>query len=152
MHMSLDDFKREVTRWCHRWRLSEDSNLPQTLVETLDYTNAELYPGIYVAMKTLLTNPVSTCIAERSFSGMKRLKTPLGSTMSDERLSSLAVLHVHKHKEVDVDQVITVCWEEGSKIIPVLINIATNVTPHRSFYIVSEAPYSVGGGALISPN
>ena len=40
-------------------------------------------------------------------SGMKRLKTPLRSTMSDERLSSLKVLHVHKHKKADVDQVIS---------------------------------------------
>ena len=40
-------------------------------------------------------------------SGMKRLKTPLRSTMSDERLSSLTVLHVHKHKKADVDQVIS---------------------------------------------
>ena len=38
---------------------------------------------------------------------MKRLKTPLRSTMSDERLSSLTVLHVHKHKKVNVDQVIS---------------------------------------------
>ena len=106
MHMSLDEFKREVTRWRHRWLLSEEGN-PQTLVEMLDYANAELYPGIYLAIKTLLTYPVTTSIAERSFSGMKRLKTPLWSTMSDERLSSLAVLHVHKHKEVDVDQVIS---------------------------------------------
>ena len=26
MQMSLDDFKREVTRWCHLWRLSEEGN------------------------------------------------------------------------------------------------------------------------------
>ena len=97
MHMSLDEFKREVTRWRHRWLLSEEGS-PQSLVETLDYANAELYPGIYLAIKTLLTYPVTTCVAERSFSGMKRLKTPPRSTMSDERLSSLAVLHVHKHK------------------------------------------------------
>ena len=96
-HMSLDEFKREVTRWRYRWLLSEEGS-PQSLVETLDYANAELHPGIYLAIKTLLTYPVTTCVAERSFSGMKRLKTPLRSTMSDERLSSLAVLHVHKHK------------------------------------------------------
>ena len=42
MHMSLEDFKREVSRWRHLWRLSKDENA-QTLVETLDYTNAELY-------------------------------------------------------------------------------------------------------------
>ena len=106
MHMSLDEFKREVTRWRHRWLLSEEGS-PQSLVETLDYANAELYPGIYLAIKTLVTYPVTTCVAERNFSGMKRLKTPLRSTMSDERLSSLAVLHVHKHTKVDVDQVIS---------------------------------------------
>jgi len=63
MHMSLDDFKREVTRWRHLWRPSEDGNL-QTLVETLNYTNVELYPGFYVVMTTLLTYPLSTCVVE----------------------------------------------------------------------------------------
>ena len=27
--------------------------------------------------------------------------------MTDERLSSLAILHIHKHKEVDIDSVVT---------------------------------------------
>lgn len=80
---------------------------PQTLVETLDFADPELYPGIYVAVKTLLTYPVSTCVAERSFSSMKRLKTPLRNTMSEDRLSSLSVLHIHKHKELDVNEVIS---------------------------------------------
>ena len=53
--------------------------------------------------------PVSTCAAERSFSGMrvKRLKTPPPSTMSEERLSSLAILHMDKHKNVDIDNVLS---------------------------------------------
>ena len=50
--------------------------------------------------------PVSTCAAERSFSGMKRLKTPLRSTISEERLSSLAILHIHEHKNVLIDNVV----------------------------------------------
>lgn len=74
---------------------------------TLDFADPELYPGIYVAVKTLLTYPVSTCVAERSFSSMKRLKTPLRNTMSEDRLSSLSVLHIHKHKELDVNEVIS---------------------------------------------
>ena len=77
----------------------------QTLVETLDHTNTQFYSGVYVALVTLLTYPVSTCTAE--FSSMKRLKTPLRSTMTDERLSSLAILHIHKHKNVDIDSVVT---------------------------------------------
>ena len=50
---------------------------------------------------------VSTYAAERSFSSMKRLKTPLRSTMSEERLSSLAILHTHKHKNVDIDNLVS---------------------------------------------
>ena len=56
---------------------------------------------------SLLTYLVSTCAAERSFSGIKRLKTPLRNTMGEERLSSLAILHIHKHKNVDIDNVIS---------------------------------------------
>jgi len=47
------------------------------------------------------------CTAEHSFSSMKRSKTPLLSTMADGRLSSLAILHISKHKDVDIDDVIT---------------------------------------------
>jgi len=90
MHMSLDDFKREVTRWRHLWRMSKDGNL-QTLVETLDYTNVELYPGD--------ASDIS-CVNLRRRSGTKRLQMALRSTVSDERLPSLVVLHVHQHEEV----------------------------------------------------
>ena len=81
---------------------------PQTLVETLDHANSQFYPGVYVAPVTLLTYPVSTCTAEGSFSSikLKRLKCPLRRTMTDERLRSLAILHIHKHKNVDIDRLV----------------------------------------------
>ena len=37
MHMSLDEFKRNVTTWRHKWLLVEDGT-PQALVETLDFS------------------------------------------------------------------------------------------------------------------
>ena len=43
-----------------------DNENPQTLVETLDHANPQLYAGIYVAQVTSLTYPLSTCAAERS--------------------------------------------------------------------------------------
>ena len=49
--MFLDEFKREVTSWRQRWLLVE-GGIPQTLVETLDFANPELYAEIYVAVKT----------------------------------------------------------------------------------------------------
>ena len=84
MHMSFmfDEFKREVTRWRHKGLLVEDG-IPETLVKTLDFSIPKLYPGIAVAVKTLLTYPVSTCAAGLILSSIKRLKT---QTMSDGRL------------------------------------------------------------------
>ena len=38
---------------------------------------------------------------------MKRLKPPLWSTTTGERLSSLAIFHTHKHKDVQIDSVVT---------------------------------------------
>ena len=73
---------------------------PQTLVETFDQANYNSIPEYNVVLITLLTYHVSICTAERSFSGMKRLQTPLRRTMADERLSSITILHIHKHKDV----------------------------------------------------
>ncbi|KYM99568.1 Zinc finger MYM-type protein 1, partial [Cyphomyrmex costatus] len=43
----------------------------------------------------LLTIPTTSCIAERSFSTLRRMKTYLRSTMGQSRLNSLAILHIH---------------------------------------------------------
>ena len=77
-------------------------------METLDFSIPEVYHGITVAVKTLLTYSGSTCAAERRFSSVKKLKTPLRSAMSDARLSSLSVTHIHKHKEIDLSEAISV--------------------------------------------
>ena len=82
---------------------------PQTVVVTFDQANYNSIPEYNVAPITLLTYlAVSPCTAERRFSGMKRLQTSLRRTMKDERLSSRAILYIHKHTVViDIDGIIT---------------------------------------------
>ena len=46
----------------------------------------------------VLTIPVTTSTAERSFSTLRRLKTYLRSTMSQTRLNHLMLLHIHKDR------------------------------------------------------
>ena len=75
---------------------------------TLDHTSPQFYPGVYVALVTLLSSLSCAnlrCRTRFLNSGMKRLKTPLRSTMSEESLSSLAALDIHKYKNVDIDKV-----------------------------------------------
>jgi hypothetical protein len=46
---------------------------------------------------------VSNITTGRSFSALRRLKTYLRTTMLQDRLTSLAVLHVHRDIDIDID-------------------------------------------------
>ena len=74
--------------WCFCVRISfilllikwseMDPNVKQkTLVETFDQANYNPIREYIVGLITLLTYPISTCTAERSFCSMKILQTPL---------------------------------------------------------------------------
>lgn len=57
-----------------------------------------LFEQVEILVRLLLTVPASSAEAERSFSGLRRLKTWLRSTMTQSRLNSVAVCHIHKDK------------------------------------------------------
>ena len=69
-------------------------------------SSANFYPNIHCVLKVLLTMPVSTASAERSFSTMRRLKTYLRSTMTDKRLTGLALMNIHTDLEIDSEEVL----------------------------------------------
>ena len=62
-----------------------------------------IVPEFVKLMKIVLTVPVSTCTAERSFSCLRRLKTYLRSTMTQERLNHLAILSCHSDLVETID-------------------------------------------------
>ena len=61
-----------------------------------------LFCEVEKLLRLLLVLPVSSCEAERSFSALRRLKTYLRSTMSQTRLNSVAILHVHQSELMSV--------------------------------------------------
>ena len=66
----------------------------------------QLHPNLYAIFNVLLTMPVSTASAERSFSTLRRLKTYLRNTMSQERLTGLALMHIYRNISVDINRFI----------------------------------------------
>ena len=91
------------------------------LPSTLDSTN-HLYPNIHAIIKVLLTMPVSTASVERSFSVLKRLKTYLRNTMGDDRMSSLALLHIYQDRNINVDNVLQAFDASGHRRISMLFD------------------------------
>lgn len=57
---------------------------------------ANKLPELTQLVRVVLTIPVTSCTAERSFLSLRRLKTYLRSTMSQERLNNVAILNYHK--------------------------------------------------------
>ncbi|KAL6470600.1 hypothetical protein MHYP_G00217190 [Metynnis hypsauchen] len=87
-----------------REMMQEIISLPQlppqtTVLELLTYLHdnslQEVYPNLWIALRIILTLPVTVASAERSFSKLKLIKTYLRSTMGQERLSGLAVISIN---------------------------------------------------------
>lgn len=80
------------------------------VVEVLksDATLRTMLPELTKVVRLVLTVPVTTCTAERAFSGLRRLKTYLRSTMTQTRLNSMAVLNCHRAylEDMDIDAIV----------------------------------------------
>lgn len=67
------------------------------------HTIQDLYPNVWIAMRILLTVPVTVASGERSFSKLKLIKTYLRSTMLQSRLSSLGTLSIENEIAENLD-------------------------------------------------
>lgn len=76
---------REVTT------IQDVVSIPQDLQQYTQSMLSELERPI----KLCLSLPISVAVSERSFSALRRLKTWLYNTMTQERLTHLAMMHAH---------------------------------------------------------
>ncbi|KAK4875840.1 hypothetical protein RN001_012262 [Aquatica leii] len=67
--------------------------------------------NLFVALRMLLTLPISVASAERSFSKLKLIKTYLRSSMSQERLVGLATISIEKRiaYQIGINELIKDC-------------------------------------------
>uniref|UniRef100_A0A1X7UVB9 HAT C-terminal dimerisation domain-containing protein n=1 Tax=Amphimedon queenslandica TaxID=400682 RepID=A0A1X7UVB9_AMPQE len=89
-------------KWEQHLSTHGPSSLPNSLTSTLAQASS-MYPNVKTLLIILFTLPVTSCLAERSFSSLKRMKTPYRSTRTTHRLSSLSLLHVHRDIEIDIE-------------------------------------------------
>ena len=66
-------------------------------------SSISMFSQVQELIKTLLTVPVTTATAERSFSALRRLKIFLRSSMSQTTLNYVMLLHIHKEKTDGLD-------------------------------------------------
>lgn len=92
----------EELRMCTR-TMPPKLDMCNSLKHLIDNNLTDVYPNIYVALRVILTIPVTVASAERSFSKLKLIKTYLRSSMSQERLSALAILSIEHNLASKLD-------------------------------------------------
>ena len=96
----------ELKLWKIKWSEVEKSDRPASLAKAIKCCDKLKLPNIFTLIKIGCTLPVISAECERSFSAMRRLRTWLRSTMKSDRLSSLAIMNIHKNVEVDYKEAV----------------------------------------------
>ena len=78
-------------------------------------SDMKFLPQAQYLAKLLLVMPATNAVSERNFSALKRVKTYLRSTTTDQRLNNVMTLHVHKD-ETDKLNLVDIADEFCSKL------------------------------------
>ncbi len=106
LHLASEpEVRSEYLQWKHFCLQMSPKDRPATPLEALDIVPAR-FPNIKILLKIFETLPVTSCTPERAFSAMKLLKNNQRSTMTDERLTGLALMYIHPDIEINIDNVI----------------------------------------------
>ena len=73
--------------------------------QSLSPAQRQLLDQVCRVLMIILVMPATNATSERSFSALRRVKNYLRSTMTQQRLNNLMVLHVHKERTNDLSEV-----------------------------------------------
>ncbi|KAK3917526.1 52 kDa repressor of the inhibitor of the protein kinase [Frankliniella fusca] len=111
----------ELTMWREKWISKNLLEIPEPSVEVIGNCDSDAFPLIHTLITLLTTLPVSNASAERSFSALRRLKSWLRSTMSQDRLTGLALMHVHRDIDIDINAIITRFAKSGNRRLELIL-------------------------------
>jgi hypothetical protein len=118
---SPSSFTSEYDRWLVKWRSSIQAASTVTgFVDACVAAEPDLFPNIHLILKISAIRPSSNAGNERTFSALKRLKTFMRSTMRQDRLNGLSLMHINQDLPINID---------------VLIDRFARLGPHRLAFL-----------------
>ena len=98
----LDSLEQELSFFRNQYECTNVEEYRKTFVNMVPEVR-RMFPQVECLLRLLLVCPASSCEAERSFSALRRLKTWLRATMSQKRLNSVMICHVHRERVAAMD-------------------------------------------------
>jgi hypothetical protein len=98
----------ELILWERLWKDKEGKkeDIPDRISFTLKFTDKECFVNIFAILQVLATIPITSSSCERSISVLRNLKNYLRSTMSQDRLNGLAIMHAHADVNLNLGEII----------------------------------------------
>lgn len=99
---NLDSLKVQLETFKYDFCALSGKSAAVTLKDVITYARSLsaaqilLLSEVGTLLKLILVMPATNAVSERSFSALRRVKTFLRTTMNQDRLNHLMVLHVHK--------------------------------------------------------
>ena len=82
--------------WVQEWKQRSSEDVSDTLIGALKECSVLSYTNMKALLVMALTLPIISCENERSFSQLKLIKTARRTTLSESRLSSLALMKIDR--------------------------------------------------------
>ena len=96
------ELKIELEKWNLKWSINDkNDSFSYTAIYLLNECDPIIYPRINFFLRIASALSISNATPERTFSALRRLKTWLRSTMTQDRLTGLALLHIHRKRNID---------------------------------------------------
>ena len=99
-------FMQELTRWKLKYLAKAESDQPSSCASAIIECDKDLFPNIYSLLKIACSLPVTSCECECNASTLRRLRNFMRAGMTENRLTSLALMHIHYEKDVNLDMVV----------------------------------------------
>ena len=105
LHSEIISFKHQAMTLISDVKSATSLDLLKTIHE---YSLVHIYPNLEIALRIVLTLPVTVASSERSFSKLKIIKTYLRSSLAQEKLSRMAILSIKQEltKRISFDKIL----------------------------------------------
>ena len=103
---SLEPVPLELMRWRRKYSRIPTEDRPASPAAAIKEFDPNQFPNIRILLQIASTLPVTSCECKRSASVMRRLHTCTRASMTQERLTFRALLHIHYDKEVNLERVV----------------------------------------------
>ena len=94
------------TYWVSFNKDFKNEKIPSSVSETLQHLCFKSFANMKVILRILGTVPVTTCTCERSISKLRLLKDYTQSTMINDRLNGIVLMHIHREIKIDAKKVL----------------------------------------------